>query len=285
MSQSELEICGHPGGSGSNSGRMTEIVARGARLHRSAVERSPTRAKETRATSKICDIFQFSAFAAGDRALLAGFRNPVARVERGNPMAAIDSDLSDLHRGVRDALSARWGLLMFQGVALIVLGVLAIAAPVISTVAVEIFIGWLFLIAGIVGLVAMFYADDVAAFLWTLVTAALSLALGVLLLYKPVAGTVTLTLALTAIFVAEGVFQIVTSMAYRKALPDAWGWMLASGVCDLILVAIIVYSWPVSATWTLGLIAGVNLLTSGVAIVMAAFAARGAVKSVEKALK
>jgi len=174
---------------------------------------------------------------------------------------------------------------MFQGVALIVLGVLAIAAPMLSTVAVEIFIGWLFLIAGIVGLIAMFYADDVAAFLWILVTAALSLGLGVLLLYRPIAGTVTLTLALTAFFVAEGVFQIVTSIAYRKVLPDSWGWLLASGVCDLILVAIIVYSWPLSAAWTLGLLAGVNLLTSGVAIVMTAFAARSAVKSVTNVFK
>lgn len=200
-------------------------------------------------------------------------------------MASINSDLSDLHRGVKNALSARWGLLMFQGVALIVLGVLAIAAPLLATIAVEIYIGWLFLIAGIVGLVAMFYADDVAAFLWTLVTAALSLALGVLLLYRPIAGTVTLTLALTAFFVAEGVFQIVTSIAYRKVLPNTWGWLLASGVCDLILVAIIVSSWPLSAAWTLGLIAGVNLLTSGWAIVMTAFAARDAIKAVAGSIK
>ena len=135
------------------------------------------------------------------------------------------------------------------------------------------------------GLVAMFYADDIAGFLWTLVTAALSLCLGVLLLYKPGAGTVTLTLALTAFFAAEGVFQIVTSLAYRKALPAAWGWLLASGVSDLILVAIIVYSWPLSAAWTLGLLAGVNLLTSGYAIVMVAFAAREMVKSVAAAFK
>ncbi len=200
-------------------------------------------------------------------------------------MATVSSDLSELHRGVKNALNARWGLLMFQGVALIVLGVLAIAAPVISTFAVEIFIGWLFLIAGVVGLIAMFYADDVAAFLWTLITAALSLGLGVLLLYRPIAGTVTLTLALTAFFVAEGVFQIVTSVAYRKVLPSTWGWLLASGVCDLILVAIIVMSWPLSAAWMLGLLAGVNLVTSGVALVMTAFAARDAVKSVTEVFK
>ena len=138
-------------------------------------------------------------------------------------MTSVNSELTDLHRGVKTALNAHWGLLMFEGVALIVLGVLAIAAPFFATLAVEIFIGWLFLIAGIVGLVAMFYADDIPAFLWTLVTAALSLCLGVLLLYKPGAGAVTLTLALTAFFAAEGVFQTVTSIAYRKALPERVG--------------------------------------------------------------
>ena len=200
-------------------------------------------------------------------------------------MATISSDLSDLHRAVKAALSAHWRLLLFQGVALIVLGVLALAAPLLATIVVEIYIGWLFLIGGIVGLIAMFYADDIAAFLWTLVTAALSVGLGVLLLYRPIAGTVTLTLALTAFFVAEGIFQIVTSVAYRKPLPSTWGWLLASGVCDLILAAIIVYSWPLSAAWTLGLLAGVNLLTSGLAIVMTAFAARDAVKSVTGSFK
>jgi uncharacterized membrane protein HdeD (DUF308 family) len=187
--------------------------------------------------------------------------------------------MDHLHRGVKDALSARWGLLMFQGVALIILGFLAIAAPMLATLAVEIYIGWLFLIAGIVGLVAMFRAHDATAFMWTLVTAALSLASGVILLYRPVTGTVTLTIVLAAFFLAEGVFQIATSLAYRKALPASWIWMLASGVCDLILVAIIAAGWPLTTTWVLGLIAGVNLLSSGLAIVMAASAARGAVRN------
>ena len=194
-------------------------------------------------------------------------------------MASTTSDLSELHRGMKAALSARSGLLMFKGVALVILGVLAIAVPFVASIAVEIYIGWLFLTAGIVGLVAMLYADDVAAFLWTLVTAALSLCLGVLLLHKPAAGTVTLALALTAFLAAEGVFQIVISIAYRKVLRGAWGWLSASGVCDLILVAIIVYGWPLSAAWMLGVMAGVNLLTTGWAIVMTSVAARDEVRS------
>jgi uncharacterized membrane protein HdeD (DUF308 family) len=195
-------------------------------------------------------------------------------------MTSVNSELSDMQRAVKGALGAHWRLLLFQGVALIVLGVLAICVPLAATVAVEIFLGWLFLIGGIVGLIAMFSADDIPAFLWSLITAALSVAVGVLLIWRPIEGALSLTLALTAFFVAEGVFQIVSSIAYRKAMAGTWGWMLASGAADLVLAAIIIAGWPLSAAWTLGLLAGVNLLTSGWAIVMVALAARETGKTI-----
>jgi uncharacterized membrane protein HdeD (DUF308 family) len=189
-------------------------------------------------------------------------------------MASSIAGLSDMHRGIKKALSAHWRMLMFQGGALIVLGVLAIGMPIVATIAVDIFIGWLFLIGGIAGFIAIFSADDIPAFLWSLVTAALSVALGVFLIWRPIEGVYSLTLALTGFFIAEGVFQVVASIAYRKVVENAWGFMLASGLCDLILVAVIIYGWPISAVWTLGLLAGFSLLTSGAAIVMTAFAAR-----------
>jgi len=93
---------------------------------------------------------------------------------------------------------------------MIVLGVLAVAVPVAATIAVDIYIGWLLLISGIVGLVAMFSTKDIPAFLWSLITAALSLAVGGLLIWNPIAGVLSLTILLTAFFIAEGVFQIAT---------------------------------------------------------------------------
>ena len=199
-------------------------------------------------------------------------------------MSYNNHSLTDMHRGIRDTLKRHWWVLLVLGLVLIILGVLAIAYPLVATIAVDLYVGWLFLIAGVVGLIALFAAEDIAAFLWTIVTAALSVALGVLLIWKPAAGAMSLTFVLTAFFIAEGLFQVITSIAYRKALPNAWGWMLASGLCDLILVAIIVASWPLSAAWTLGLLAGINLLTSGWAIVMLAMAARSAVETVKDAI-
>lgn len=189
-------------------------------------------------------------------------------------MASNISGLNDMHHGFRRALSTHWRMLMFQGGVLIVMGIIAIGLPMVATIAVDIFFGWLFLISGIAGLVTMFRSADVAAFLWSTVTAALSLALGVFLIWRPIEGVYSLTLALTGFFIAEGVFQIVASIAYRKVIETAWFWLLASGVCDLILVAVIIVGWPLSAAWTLGLLAGFSLLTSGAAIVMTAFAAR-----------
>ena len=210
---------------------------------------------------------------------------------RRNMMSSLDSSPADMQRAVKDALGANWRLFLFQGAVLIILGVLAIGvlavvAPSLATRAVDIYIGWLFLISGTVGLVATVSADDIPAFLWSLITAALSVAVGILfgvflLIWKPVEDALSLTIMLPAFFIAEGAFQIAASLAYRNVL--AGGWMLASGIVSLGLAAVIISiaGWPTTAIagWALGLIVGVNLITSGWAILMTGFAGRDAAGS------
>jgi uncharacterized membrane protein HdeD (DUF308 family) len=186
--------------------------------------------------------------------------------------------LTPMQNAIKDAMAAHWRLFLVQGVVMIVLGLLAVAAPVIATIAVDIYVGWLFLISGIVGLIAMFSAKNIPAFLWSLITAALSAAVGALLIWRPVEGALSLTLLLTAFFIVEGVFQAVTSLAYRHVMGSSWGWMLASGIADLALAAVIILSWPMSAVWALGLLVGINVLTSGWALVMAALGGRSVAK-------
>jgi uncharacterized membrane protein HdeD (DUF308 family) len=182
--------------------------------------------------------------------------------------------LTSMQRAVKDALGSHWRLLMAQGVAMLILGGLAVAAPAAATVAVDVYIGWLFVLGGIIGIVAVAPTQDAPAFVWSLLTAALSVVAGVLLLWQPVTGAVSLTLVLVAFFIAEGVFQIATSITYRKVIPSAATWMIVSGLSDLAMAVIIVANWPVSAAWALGLLAGINLITSGWAIVLAALAGR-----------
>jgi uncharacterized membrane protein HdeD (DUF308 family) len=192
-----------------------------------------------------------------------------------------NSELSDFQNAVRTALRENWKWFVFQGIVMLILGCLAVAEPIIASVAVDIYIGWLFMFSGVLGLVAMFSARDASAFLWMLLTSALSLAVGILLIWKPAEGTVSLTLVLTAFFIAEGAFQVGASISYRNVLPDSWGWQLASGIADFVLAGLIIYFWPQSASWTLGLIVGVNLITTGLAILVTAIE----VSKVGKSLK
>ena len=97
-------------------------------------------------------------------------------------MSFSDSTLTEVQRDVRKNVSIHWHLFMAQGGVMTILGVLAIIWPQISTIAVDFYVGWMFLISGVVGVVAMFLAPTVSSFLWVLLTTALSLLVGVLLL-------------------------------------------------------------------------------------------------------
>ena len=200
-------------------------------------------------------------------------------------MSSAEPTLSDMQQAVRDTVRLHWQLFLAQGVIMVILGILAIIWPQISTIAVDIYVGWLFLLSGVVGIASMFLAQNVQAFLWSLLTAALSLFVGIVLLWHPVEGAVSLTLVLIAFFIVEGIFQIVASLSYRDVFPDSWGWMLASGIVDLLLAGLIIKGWPSTANWALGLIVGINLITSGAAIVMVALAGKALVQTLAKAAR
>lgn|SRR5262245_52366142 len=184
--------------------------------------------------------------------------------------------LDDARRNIRPAIRRHWILFLIPGVVMAVLGLLAAVSPFMATLVIETFAGWLFLTSGFVGLAALFTTRSVPGFVWTLLSAVLAILVGAFLVWRPFAGVVTLTLALATFFAAHGIVQVLTSLAHRQVLERSWLWMLASGVADLILAAIIIMGWPGSVAWTLGLVVGISLFLSGLALVMTAIACRSA---------
>jgi uncharacterized membrane protein HdeD (DUF308 family) len=191
--------------------------------------------------------------------------------------------IADLHKTIRDTVHLHSGLFLAQGIVMTLLGFAAVIWPLISGVAVDLYVGWLFVFSGVTALAITFAAPRMSGFFWSLLTGALALFAGVLLLWHPVQGVVTLTLVLVAFFVAEGVFQIAAAFGVRGAFPESWGWMLVSGVIDLVLAGLIIAGWPGSAAWALGVVVGVNLISSGVAITMVASTVRVFVHTADKA--
>jgi len=113
-------------------------------------------------------------------------------------------------------------------------------------------------------------------FWWSLISAALALAAGIILIIQPVAGTLTLTLVVSAYFIAEGITTIMCALAHRRELSGRWGWLLVSGIVDLIVAALIIAGLPGSAAWAIGLLVGINLVFGGTSLIGMALAARKA---------
>ncbi len=177
-------------------------------------------------------------------------------------------------RALAGALHAHWGLFLAEGIILVILGIGAIVLPPIATIAVTIIIGWIFLASGGVGLVTTFWMRHAPGFWWSLVSAVIAIAAGLVLLAWPITGSVSLTLVLIAFFVVEGIASIMYAIEHRNQLTGRWGWMLASGIIDLILAGIIFAGLPGTAAWALGLLVGINMLFGGGALIAMAFAAR-----------
>jgi uncharacterized membrane protein HdeD (DUF308 family) len=184
------------------------------------------------------------------------------------------ADEQGIDRTLTNAIHAHWKLFRFEGIVLVILGLAAIVLPPIATLAFEIIIGWLFLISGLVGLFTTFWMRNAPGFWWALISAVIAIAAGIVLLRWPISGTLSLTLVLIAFFAIEGIVTIMYAIEHRGQLSGRWGWMLASGIVDLILAGIIFAGLPGTAAWALGLLVGINMLFGGTAMIGMALAAR-----------
>ncbi|HEU0083649.1 MAG TPA: HdeD family acid-resistance protein [Bradyrhizobium sp.] len=172
------------------------------------------------------------------------------------------------------AVQEHWKAFLIEGILLVILGLAAMILPPLASLAVTIFLGWMFLISGIAGLALTFWAREMPGFWWSLFSAVLAIVAGIVLLAQPVQGTVTLTIVVGAYFLAEGVVTIMYALEHRKELSERWGWLLTAGIMDILVAGIIIAGLPGSALWALGVLVGINMLFGGATLIGMALAAR-----------
>jgi uncharacterized membrane protein HdeD (DUF308 family) len=189
-------------------------------------------------------------------------------------MSSPTPDARDVAAALSKTLHEHWGLFLTEGIILLVLGVLAIVVPPLASLAVTVLIGWLFLISGVAGLVMTFMARRAPGFWWALLSAVIAILAGGALLWSPVQGVLSLTFVVIAFFLIDGVLSIVLAIEHRRQLAGRWGWILLSGIVDLIIAGIIYAGLPGSAAWAIGLLVGIDLVFGGIALIMVALAAR-----------
>lgn len=157
------------------------------------------------------------------------------------------------------AQSRRW--LYAVGILLIVAGLAALALPLFASLAVEAVVGWAFVIAGVSQLLYVFRAKGWGGFAWQLLIGAVFLLGGFTLITNPVAGLISLTLVIIATFIASGVLKVL--VGFRLRPMDGWGWFVLLGLLSLAVGLLIWNRMPSSAAWSLGLLVGIDFLSTG----------------------
>lgn len=167
----------------------------------------------------------------------------------------------------RSQLSNHSGWAIALGVVMIILGIIAIAAPIFTSLAAEILLGWLFIIGSVIQAVYAFRADRNALPVWVkLLLSVLYLAVGIFLLANPLVGIVSLTLIVGIFFFVDGIIRVVLSL--RSKANRRWGWGLVNGILMIILGILIWSQWPFNAPWILGMLVGIGLLFNGLAMLL-----------------
>ncbi|MGO9546821.1 MAG: HdeD family acid-resistance protein [Rhodomicrobium sp.] len=179
--------------------------------------------------------------------------------------------IGEMRRGLKD----HWQMFVVQGILLAILGALAIAWPVMASVASAAFVGWFLFLAGVFRGVSLFRAPHAPGYWTSLLLAILTAILGLVLALFPLQGAVTLTMLLTAYFIVHGIGSFILAFSI-KGDTGRWVLLLIGGVIDLVLAGLVIMGWPSTAFWILGLYVGINLLFTGFALIFAALGAREA---------
>jgi len=162
---------------------------------------------------------------------------------------------------VREGLRRSWRGLMTVGVIAIVIGCIAILVPAVASVGTAIFIGWILLALGISMVAAAFSAHSLGTVVLRLLWAALTIIVGLWLIFEPHNGTLTLTVVLGIYFLFMGLTR--TAVAFAARGQQGAGIVGLSGIAGLLIGILVLAKLPSSADWAIGLLVGIDLIFAG----------------------
>jgi len=154
------------------------------------------------------------------------------------------------------------GTFLFLGIAMVVLGIIAIFSAFAFTLGTVMVLGGLLVVAAIAEFIhAGTAAKQKHAFGWNIVSGVVYLITGLIMLFRPLLGALSLTLIIAGFLIISGVIRLIN--AYRHRADHNWGWLVVSGIIDIALGILIAAHWPATALWVIGLFVGIELIIYG----------------------
>jgi uncharacterized membrane protein HdeD (DUF308 family) len=158
----------------------------------------------------------------------------------------------------RSGWDIAWGAL------LVVAGILMLMYAVVATAVSVFFIGWLAVIGGVVGLVAGLFRIGKGGFWPAIISGALLLVLGIVILRNPLEAAATLTLLAGTVFLMGGVIRLIAAFQIDQNRAI----MIFSGLVSLVLGGLVLFNLLEASFVLLGVLIGVQALTDGIALML-----------------
>lgn len=168
-------------------------------------------------------------------------------------------------------LLPNWRWVLGIGIAVTVLGVIALTHIVASTVASAFLVALLMVGTGTAQFFGALGASGFGRKLLWLAVSLLYIFAGAMFLTDPLRGSAILTLVLAIALGGAGIARIMFGLRLRSA--KGWVYMLASGVVTVVVALLIVIGWP-ATTWVLGLVLAFDILSQGLAYIILGLARR-----------
>ncbi|MDX1680221.1 MAG: DUF308 domain-containing protein [Akkermansiaceae bacterium] len=158
----------------------------------------------------------------------------------------------------------RGSVLKTEGIILILLGAAAILLPNAFTLAIELLVGAILLVGGLVTMIRGFQLSGISGSAAAVILGLLSAIAGLLFLFNPAGGMISLTIVLAVLFLLQGFAEIAAGSS--NAQGSAKGWLLISGIAGVVVALLLLFGLPSTAAWAVGLLVGIKLLFSGISL-------------------
>ncbi len=175
--------------------------------------------------------------------------------------------------------ATNWSIVL--SVLMILAGVLAIIIPPAAGIAVTIIVGWMLVFSGVMHFVFGWHRRTTGGLIWELLLGVVYVLVGGYVLFNPLAGLASLTLALGIYLFVEAILEFALSFRLRPLRGS--GWLLFDGIITLILAVLIWRTWPSSVPWVLGTLVGISMLFSGISRLVLSLTARHVITRLAKA--
>ena len=172
---------------------------------------------------------------------------------------------------IRKTVSDIWWLFLLQGIATLILGVLLVISPGMTTAVLVQFLGVYWLVSGIFSIVGIFVGDREIHWGWLLLSGVLGILAGIAVLKHPLLSTILLPTMLVYLIAIEGIVMGVVSLieAFKGGGWGAGIWGVVS-----IIFGVILFGSPLLSAVALSIVMGVFGVVGGIALIVISFRMR-----------